>query len=230
MHRSPSCHDLRVSGIFTSVDELAAQIPDGATVAIPADYSGCAMAAVRSLIRRGARDLHLVTVPQAGFQADMLIGAGCVSIVETSAVTLGEYGQAPRFREAVSSGSIAIRDATCPGDPRGAAGGREGHPVHPPARDPRLGRPGPPRRLARDRQPVRRRRSDRAGAGDQARRRAVPRGRGRSQRQRVDRRAAGADGDGARGAQDVRHRRARSATTICSPTTGRRRGRSPRCT
>ncbi len=94
-----------------SLDELIARIPDGASVAVAADYSGCAMAAVRVLIRRGARDLRLVTVPQAGFQADMLIGAGCVASVETSGVTLGEYGQAPRFREAVSTGSRS-RSAT----------------------------------------------------------------------------------------------------------------------
>ena len=155
MRRSPSCHDPPVSGIFTSVDELAAQIPDGASLAIPADYSGCAMAAVRALIRRGARNLHLIAVPQAGFQADMLIGAGCVGVVETSAVTLGEYGQAPRFREAVSSGAIAIRDATCPAIHAGLQAAEKGVPVHAAARHPRLGRAGAPRRLAGDRQPVR---------------------------------------------------------------------------
>ena len=44
----------------------------------------------------------MIGVPQAGLQADMLIGAGCVATVEDSAVSLDEYGQAPRFREAVS--------------------------------------------------------------------------------------------------------------------------------
>jgi glutaconate CoA-transferase, subunit A len=103
-----------VSERFQSVEELAAQIPDGACLAVPPDYSGCAMAAVRALICRHAGNLELITVPQAGFQADMLIGAGCVAVVETSGITLGEYGQAPRFREAVSSGLITIRDSTCP--------------------------------------------------------------------------------------------------------------------
>lgn len=120
-----------MSTSFTSLDELAAQIPDGASLAIPADYSGCAMAAVRSLIRQGVRDLHLITVPQAGFQADMLIGACCVTVVETSAVTLGEYGQAPRFREAVSSGQIAIRDATCPAIHAGLQAAEKGVPFMP---------------------------------------------------------------------------------------------------
>jgi glutaconate CoA-transferase, subunit A len=120
-----------VDACIETLDELVARIPDGASVAVPADYSGCAMAAVRALIRRGVRDLELVTVPQAGFQADMLIGAGCVASVETSGVTLGEYGQAPRFREAVSNGLIAIRDSTCPAIHAGLLATEKGVPFIP---------------------------------------------------------------------------------------------------
>jgi glutaconate CoA-transferase subunit A len=114
-----------------TLEELVARIPDGASVAVPPDYSGCAMAAVRALIRRGVRNLHLIGVPQAGFQADMLIGAGCVGVVETSAVTLDEYGQAPRFREAVSTGAVAIRDATCPAIHAGLQASEKGVPFMP---------------------------------------------------------------------------------------------------
>jgi glutaconate CoA-transferase subunit A len=53
-------------------------------------------------------------VPVLGFSADLLIGAGCVAEVETSAVSLGEAGLAPRFTEAAQKGEIRIRDATCP--------------------------------------------------------------------------------------------------------------------
>jgi glutaconate CoA-transferase subunit A len=89
------------------------------------------MAAVRSLVARGARDLELITVPQAGLQADLLIGAGCVSAIETSAVTLGEHGQAPRFREAVSSGRVRIRDSTCPAIHAGLQAAEKGVPFIP---------------------------------------------------------------------------------------------------
>jgi glutaconate CoA-transferase subunit A len=44
----------------------------------------------------------------------LLIGAGCVATLETSAVSLGEYGPAPRFSDAIRSGAIAMKDATCP--------------------------------------------------------------------------------------------------------------------
>jgi glutaconate CoA-transferase subunit A len=95
-------------------DQLAAQVPDGALLAMPPDYSMPAMEAVRALIRRNARKLRLLGVPVLGMSADLLIGAGCVAEVETSAVSLGEAGLAPRFTEAAEKGEIVVRDATCP--------------------------------------------------------------------------------------------------------------------
>jgi len=99
---------------FGGADELAAAIPDGAFVAMPPDYSLVAMEAVRALVRRNARNLRLLGVPQLGMCADLLIGAGCVSEIETSAVSLGEAGLAPRFTEAAQAGTLKIKDATCP--------------------------------------------------------------------------------------------------------------------
>lgn len=93
---------------------LVEPIGDGAVVALPPDYSGCAMAAVAALIARRPRGLHLVGVPTLGFQGDMLIGAGCVGIVEAAAVGLGEYGDARAFVRALRSGAIRMKDATCP--------------------------------------------------------------------------------------------------------------------
>jgi len=97
-----------------TLDALVANVPDGASVAIPPDYSGCAMAAVKALIRKGVRDLHLIGVPSGGVQADWLIGAGCVRSVEAAAMTLGEQGLPPRFAEALKAGRLAMKDATCP--------------------------------------------------------------------------------------------------------------------
>src|SRR5258707_10666189 len=72
------------------------------------------MDAVRALIQRKAKNLRLLGVPVLGMSADLLIGAGCVAEVETSAVSLGEAGFAPRFTEAAEKGEIRVRDATCP--------------------------------------------------------------------------------------------------------------------
>jgi len=72
------------------------------------------MEAVRALIRKKSKGLRLLGVPILGLSADLLIGAGCVAEVETSAVSLGEAGLAPRFTEAVEQGTIKVKDTTCP--------------------------------------------------------------------------------------------------------------------
>lgn len=100
--------------MFDSPDALAALIPDGALVAMPPDNSLPSVALAKALIRRGARGLRLLGVPVSGFATDILIGAGCVAEVETSAVSLGEAGFAPRFGAALKEGRITVRDATCP--------------------------------------------------------------------------------------------------------------------
>ena len=96
------------------VDALAAQVPDGALLALPPDYSYNSAALVRALIRRGVKNLHLLAVPIGGYLVDLLIGAGCVKVMEAAAVSMGEAGLAPRFTRAVQDGTITMRDSTCP--------------------------------------------------------------------------------------------------------------------
>ena len=38
----------------------------------------------------------------------------CVETIETSAVSLGEFGAAPRFTAAVTAGALRVKDSTCP--------------------------------------------------------------------------------------------------------------------
>ncbi|MGB8550227.1 MAG: CoA-transferase, partial [Xanthobacteraceae bacterium] len=97
-----------------TLDAALEPVTDGIMLAVPREQSGVAMEATRALIRRGVRDLHLVALPTSTLQADLLIGAGAVAILETSAVSLGELGPAPRFTAAVKAGTIAMKDATCP--------------------------------------------------------------------------------------------------------------------
>ncbi len=100
--------------LLASADALAAQLPDGAKIAVPHDTLGVAMETTRALIRRGAKNLHVVCVPIGGLQVDLLIGAGCVGTLETSAITFGEYGTPYRFHDALKQGAIRMLDATCP--------------------------------------------------------------------------------------------------------------------
>jgi glutaconate CoA-transferase subunit A len=103
-----------MSRIIRTLDEALEPIADGCMLAVPRESSGVPMAATRALIRRGVRRLHLVTLPTSTLQADLLIGAGCVETLETSAVSLGEFGPAPRFTAAILAGAIRMMDATCP--------------------------------------------------------------------------------------------------------------------
>lgn len=100
--------------MLQSLDDALSAITDGVMLVVPREVCGAPMAATRALIRRGVKNLHLVALPTSSMQADLLIGAGCVATLETSAVSLGELGPAPRFTAAVLSGAIRMKDATCP--------------------------------------------------------------------------------------------------------------------
>ena len=100
--------------IARNLEEALAPITDGCLLAIPRESTGAAMAATRALIRRGVRRLSVVALPTSSLQADLLIGAGCVEALETSAVSLGEFGPAPRFTAAILGGTIGMKDASCP--------------------------------------------------------------------------------------------------------------------
>jgi len=117
--------------IVRTLEEALAPIVDGCVLAVPRDLSGVAMAATRALIRRGVRRLNLVALPTSGLQADLLIGAGAIETIETSAVSLGELGPALRFTAAITAGTIRIRDATCPALHAGFQASEKGVPFMP---------------------------------------------------------------------------------------------------
>ena len=79
------------SPALTDIAGLVAHVNDGDTIAIPTmlgDFSGVAMAATRALIRRGVKGLHIVCVPSSSLQADMLIGAGCVTSIQAGSAAV----------------------------------------------------------------------------------------------------------------------------------------------
>lgn len=120
-----------------TVDDLAALVPDGASLSMhKGDERDVPMALALALVRRGVRKLHLVTLPTAaypasGMMADILIGAGCVASVETSGISLHELGPAPRFTQAVKSGRLKVMDATCPAVYAALQAGAKGLPFTP---------------------------------------------------------------------------------------------------
>ena len=97
-----------------TVKDIAREVKDNCLLGIPADYSGVPMSVTIEIIKNNTKGLRLYCLPLTTIQGDMLIGAGCVNEIETAAVTLGEYGQAPRFQDAIENSKIKIKDSTCP--------------------------------------------------------------------------------------------------------------------
>lgn len=117
--------------VLSDLGAMARHVEPGMRIALPVDYAGVSMAMTGPLMEHGAGDLDLVCVPTGGLQVDQLIGAGLVRSVETSAVSLGEAGGAPRFNEAVKTGAIRLRDATCPAIHAGLLAAQKGSPFVP---------------------------------------------------------------------------------------------------
>ncbi|MBI3436467.1 MAG: CoA synthetase [Proteobacteria bacterium] len=117
--------------IAPSIEDALAAVTDGCVLAVAREVSGVAMAATCALVRRETRNLHLIALPTSSMQADLLIGAGCVTALETSAVSLGEFGPAPRFAAAVIAGALRMRDATCPALHAAFQAGERGEPFAP---------------------------------------------------------------------------------------------------
>jgi glutaconate CoA-transferase, subunit A len=99
---------------WISLTEAAGLIQDGQTIAL----GGMTMyrrpvGFVREVLRRKTRpkDLTLLCFT-AGFESDLLVGAGCVQTVRSCYFGLESFGFAPMFTEAAQKGTIQIMEET----------------------------------------------------------------------------------------------------------------------
>jgi glutaconate CoA-transferase subunit A len=98
-----------------SADEAVAEIQDGARVALGGwIFNSQPMALVRALIRKGARDLHLIPAP-GSIAPDMLIGAGCAASTVCVFISFEQFGLAPHFRREAENGTLKVHDLDGPG-------------------------------------------------------------------------------------------------------------------
>jgi glutaconate CoA-transferase subunit A len=92
------------------LEELVAEVPDGATVALGGlSMNSAPMALVRELVRQGRRDLTVVAIV-AGMAVDWLVAGGCVRKVVSGLVSFEGFGLAPNFRTAVQSGEVEMEE------------------------------------------------------------------------------------------------------------------------
>lgn len=109
-----------MTGVHTAADKrvgldaLAELVRDGDVVALGGGLTcRLPMAAVRALVRRGARDLTVVGSAH-GIDVDLLCGAGAVAASAESYVGFEvDFGMAPNYRRACESGAVAVSDSCC---------------------------------------------------------------------------------------------------------------------
>jgi glutaconate CoA-transferase subunit A len=97
-----------------SIAELAARIPDGASVALGGSFLHRGpFALVRELIRQRKRDLEIIK-QSPGYDIDILCRAGVATRARAGIVAMeGNFGLAAGFRRAVETGALAFEEHSC---------------------------------------------------------------------------------------------------------------------
>lgn len=97
-----------------SLSELAARIPDGASVALGGSFLHRGpFAFVRELIRQGRRDLEIVK-QSPGYDIDILCRAGVARRARAGIVAMeGNFGLAQGYRRAVERGTLQLEEHAC---------------------------------------------------------------------------------------------------------------------
>lgn len=99
---------------FVSLAEAANLIPDGITLAVggmtlyrrPAAFA-------HALVQRSPRPKSLALLAfTAGYESDVLVGAGCVETVRSVYFGLESFGLAPMFTELANQGEITVCEET----------------------------------------------------------------------------------------------------------------------
>jgi acyl CoA:acetate/3-ketoacid CoA transferase alpha subunit len=95
---------------FVTLEEAVSLVKDGSSIVCPSfGYEKVAFAFIRELIRQRKKDLYLYGSGM-NVDADMLIGAGCVSKAEIGYIGFENIGIAPCFRRAVESKTLEVED------------------------------------------------------------------------------------------------------------------------
>lgn len=96
------------------LEELAALVPDGASIALGGSFLHRGpFAFVRELIRQGRRNLEIVK-QSPGYDIDILCRAGCVAKARAGIVAMeGNFGLAPWYRRAVEKKQIVLEEHAC---------------------------------------------------------------------------------------------------------------------
>lgn len=98
----------------TSLKELVAKVPDGASLALGGSFLHRGpFAFVREMIRQKKKDIEIVK-QSPGYDIDILCRAGTVKRVRAGIVAMeGNFGLAPYYRRAIESGAVELEEHAC---------------------------------------------------------------------------------------------------------------------
>src|SRR5262245_41846789 len=92
-----------------ALEEALAPVGDGCTLALGGLwFHNRPVAAVRALIRRGVKDLVLLTAPPSSYDTDLLVGVGAVARAYLAHVSFEHLGLAPHVRAAAERGTLDL--------------------------------------------------------------------------------------------------------------------------
>lgn len=97
-----------------SIEELAALIPDGASIALGGSFLHRGpFALVRELVRQKKTNLEIVK-QSPGYDIDLLCRAGVATRARTGIVAMeGNFGLAPNYRKSIETGALALEEHAC---------------------------------------------------------------------------------------------------------------------
>lgn len=98
---------------LVSLREAAAGVASGHRIVMSATLQRPPMAVLREIVRRRVTDLRLIGVTTGDINFDFLVGAGAANVIDTCAVTLGEFARtAPNFARKAMTGQVRALDNT----------------------------------------------------------------------------------------------------------------------
>lgn len=98
---------------LVSVREAAAGVRSGDRIVMSATLQRPPMAILREIVRRRVTKLRLIGVTTGDINFDFLVGAGAADVIDTCAVTLGEFARTgPNFARRVMAGQARALDNT----------------------------------------------------------------------------------------------------------------------
>jgi glutaconate CoA-transferase, subunit A len=99
--------------VLSSLADAANLVADGDLVTFGgATFHRAPMAFVREMVRQGKKELNLVDREPA-IDFDLLIGAGCVSMVRAGMIAFEVFGMAPNFRRKSKTREIIVKEGAC---------------------------------------------------------------------------------------------------------------------